>query len=255
MFTIIVGYEFYQPDPAYTQWASLEKKLKRQKIPASARPKKPEKNPAYPTKQEIALTLLKQFAKRCPFVTIKAILADCLYGSADFMKKANEIFSSSQTVSQLHSDQKVYFRGRTWHLDEYFKAYPGVSETVSVRGFGTQEVIVSSARLYVEAHQCKRFVIAIHYANETEADNRYLVATNLTWRTIDIVQVYTLRWLVEVAIEDLKVYEGWGQSTKQPDEEGSRRGLILREAVRSLSPPSPRTTGLHSTEATFVYHR
>jgi hypothetical protein len=25
----------------------------------------------------------------------------------------------------------------------------------------------------------------------------------------------------------VKVYEGWGQSTKQPDEEGSRRGLTL----------------------------
>jgi len=30
-----------------------------------------------------------------------------------------------------------------------------------------------------------------------------------------------------VTIEDRCVYEGWGQSTKQPDEEGSRRGLTL----------------------------
>jgi hypothetical protein len=53
------------------------------------------------------------------------------------------------------------------------------------------------------------------------------VVTDLTWRTIDTVQVYTLRWLVEVTTLDLKVYEGWGQSTKQPDEDGSRRSLTL----------------------------
>jgi len=32
---------------------------------------------------------------------------------------------------------------------------------------------------------------------------------------------------VETVIEDLKVYGGWGQSTKQPGVEGSRRVLIL----------------------------
>jgi hypothetical protein len=35
-----------------------------------------------------------------------------------------------------------------------------------------------------------------------------------SWRTGDIVKTYTLRWLVEVVIEDLKVHEGWGQATK-----------------------------------------
>jgi hypothetical protein len=39
-----------------------------------------------------------------------------------------------------------------------------------VRGFEDKIVNVSSARLYVEAHKCKRFVVAIHYANETEAN-------------------------------------------------------------------------------------
>ena len=32
---------------------------------------------------------------------------------------------------------------------------------------------------------------------------------------------------MEVCIEDLKVYEGWGQATKQPGVEGSSRGLTL----------------------------
>jgi len=143
------------------------------------------------------------------------------------MKEVNKIFSSTQAISQLQRDQKVQSRGRTWHLDDNDKAYPGVSKTFSIRGFEDKEVVVSSARLYVEAHKCKRFVVALHYANETSEDNRYLVATFLPWRTIDIVQAYTFRWLIEVTIEDRQVYEGWGQSFIHPDEEGSRRGLIL----------------------------
>jgi len=57
-------------------------------------------------------------------------------------------------------------------------------------------------------------VVDRSYPDET--DYRYLVASDLSWRTVDIVQAYTLRWLIEVTIEDLKVYEGWGQATKQP---------------------------------------
>jgi hypothetical protein len=60
-----------------------------------------------------------------------------------------------------------------------------------------------------------------------EQDDRYLVATDLSWRTLDIVQTYTLRWLVEGFTEDLKSYEGWAQLAKQTGEEGSSRGLSL----------------------------
>ena len=71
----------------------------------------------------------------------------------------------------------------------------------------------------------KRMVVALKY--EDESDYRYLVATDMTWRTLDVVQAYTLRWLVEVFFEDWKLYEGWGREAKQLDEEGSSRGLIL----------------------------
>ncbi|MCP4756200.1 MAG: transposase, partial [Proteobacteria bacterium] len=47
-----------------------------------------------------------------------------------------------------------------------------------------------------------------------------------SWRTLDIVQAYTLRWLVEVFFQDWKSNEGWGRLTKQPDEEGSSRSLL-----------------------------
>ena len=71
----------------------------------------------------------------------------------------------------------------------------------------------------------KRFVVALKY--EGESNYRYLVATDMTWRTMDIIQAYTLRWLVKIFFEDWKLYEGWGREAKQLDEEGSSHGLIL----------------------------
>ncbi|MBF0550020.1 MAG: hypothetical protein HQK60_05745 [Deltaproteobacteria bacterium] len=49
----------------------------------------------------------------------------------------------------------------------------------------------------------------------------------MKWRAVDIVQAYTLRWLVKVFHEDWKSYEGWGKLTKQQGDEGSSRSLIL----------------------------
>ena len=101
-----------------------------------------------------------------------------------------------------------------------------MKQRLRVRG-GTEEIEirVSSARVQVCAHGKKRFVIAMRYPDEKT--DRYLVAKDMSWRTLDIVHVYTLRWLVEVFFEDWKLNEGWGQQAKQPDEEGSSRSLIL----------------------------
>jgi len=85
--------------------------------------------------------------------------------------------------------------------------------------------MVGSARLYVCAHKTKRFIVAIKY--EEEETSRYLIASDLSWRTLDIVQGHSLRWLVEVFIQDWKSYEGWSQLTKQPGEEGARHSVIL----------------------------
>ena len=62
---------------------------------------------------------------------------------------------------------------------------------------------------------------------EGEKKYRYIVASNLSWRTLDIVEAYTLRWLVEVFFEDWKAHEGWGRLTKQTGEDGSSPSLIL----------------------------
>jgi hypothetical protein len=46
-----------------------------------------------------------------------------------------------------------------------------------------------------------------------------------------VVQGQTLRWLVEVFMQDWKSHEGWAQLTKQPGEEGARHSVILRLLV------------------------
>ena len=97
--------------------------------------------------------------------------------------------------------------------------------TLRVRGGQDIQATMSCARLNVTAQGKKRWVVALKY--EGESDYRYLVATDMTWRAIDVIQAYTLRWLVEVFFEDWKLYEGWGREAKQLDEEGSSRGLIL----------------------------
>jgi hypothetical protein len=223
--TILVGFAFYPPDPAYSAWAKADKRLKRQGVSKSKRPAPPPDNPAYPSKPQLAVGLLEQFAHDHPRVKGKAILADALDGNAVFMAQAAKPWGERQVISQLRHNQKEHYRGRSWRLDAYFRAYPGVPQTICVRGGERIEVWVSSARRYVEAHGCKRFVVAIRYPDQR--DYRYLVASELSWRTLDIVQAHTGRWLVEVAIEDLKVYEGWGQATKQPGDAGSSRGLAL----------------------------
>jgi len=84
---------------------------------------------------------------------------------------------------------------------------------------------MDAARVYVKAHGKKRFVIALRY--EGEEVYRFLVATDLSWRHKDIAEVFTLRWLVEVFIEDWKTHCGWNRLTRHRGEDGSTRGVIL----------------------------
>src|SRR5262245_46736559 len=87
----------------------------------------------------------------------------------------------------------------------------------------TVPVSVCHRGSYAETYS--RFIVAIKY--EEEECYRYLIASDLSWRTLDIVQGHTLRWLVEVFIQDWKSYEGWSPLTKQPGEEGARHSVIL----------------------------
>jgi hypothetical protein len=223
--TLPVGFAFYQPAPELSAWYKQDKVLKKQGVPKKQRPSQPPANPLYPTKQALALSLLAQFKTQHPAFKVNCITADALYGTAPFVDGASAMFSGGQVISQIRSNQKVRLHKREQNVSDYFATHPGTPHTIRIRGGQEVVAIVGSARLYVCAHKTKRFVVALKY--EGEDTYRYLIASDLTWRTLDIVQGQTLRWLVEVFIQDWKSYEGWSQLTKQPGAEGARKSVIL----------------------------
>jgi hypothetical protein len=223
--SIPVGFTFYQPAPELSAWYKKEKALKKQGVAKQQRLPKPAPNPHYPTKQDLALRLLAQFKAQHPDCRVHCITADALYGTAPFVDGASAMFGGVQVISQIRSNQKVRVHKREQHVADYFATHPGTPHTIRIRGGEEVSAIVGSARLYVCSHKTKRFVVALKY--EGEETYRYLIASDLSWRTLDIVQGHTLRWLVEVFIQDWKSHEGWSQLTKQPGNEGARHSVIL----------------------------
>jgi hypothetical protein len=99
------------------------------------------------------------------------------------------------------------------------------AQKIRIRGGEEVGAMVGSARLYVCSHYTKRFIVAIKY--EGEETYRDLMASDPTWRTLDMVQGHTLRWLVEVLVQDWKLHEDRSQLTKHPGKEGAHRRVIL----------------------------
>jgi len=200
--SIPVGFVFYQPAPELSAWYKKEKALKKQSVPPQQRPPTPALNPQYPTKQQLALRLLEAFKAQHPDIRIHCITADALYGTAPFVDDASAMFGGVQVISQIRSNQNLRVGQREQHVADYFATHPGTPHTIRIRGGDEVVVWISSARLYVCSHNTKRFIVAIKY--EEEETYRYLIASDLSWRTLDIVQGHTLRWLVEVFIQDWK---------------------------------------------------
>ena len=146
-----VGFRFYRPDPAKTEWKKTDTKLKKQGLKKNERPPEPVPNPVYPNKTGLMLDLLREFRFYHPQIRVKAILGDALYGSGWFMNQAQDVFSGIQTVSQLQKTQIVRFRNREMGVAEYFAKYPGVEVTIRIRGTEVK-VVLGSARLHVKAH-------------------------------------------------------------------------------------------------------
>jgi DDE superfamily endonuclease len=220
-----VGFAIYQPDPEKQAWVKADKQLQQQGVKKKDRPAAPPSNPQYPSKSQLVLQLLRQFQQYHAPIRVKAIVADALYGQADFMDAASDLFDGTQVISQLRQNQNIQVRQRQQSLIQYFATHSGVEQVIQIRGQAPLLATVSSLRVKVCAHGKKRFVIALKYPGESEY--RYLVATDLSWRTIDIIQAYSIRWIVEVFIEDWKSYEGWAQLAKQTGEEGTSHGLSL----------------------------
>jgi hypothetical protein len=223
--TIPVGVEFYMPDPEYTAWKKKHDKLKQQGIPSKQRPPRPLKNLDFPTKVEIAINMVKQFNVDFPNIEVNCIIADALYGIKQFFEGVLAVYSEAQIISQIRKSQNIFYRNRKQKVASYFSKHPGVAQKICIRGGKIVKATIGSLRVQVCSHGKKLFVIAVKYEGENEY--RFIIASDLSWRTIDIVEAYSQRWLVEVFIQDWKANEGWATLTKLQGEKGSRRGLIL----------------------------
>lgn len=107
---------------------------------------------------------------------------------------------------------------------DFFQPLKGKTVTLKLRH---QDKVVTYCAIKVKVKSLKRKVYLIALKYEGETDFRYLIATDMTWRDMDIIKAFSLRWLIEVFIQDWKSYEGWNQLAKQPGLDGSERGLIL----------------------------
>jgi len=223
--SIPVGFDFYMPDPKVKKWKQKDAELRKKGVPKKDRPEKPEPDTNFPKVPEIGINLLKQFLQNHSMITIDCVIADALYGTKAFLNKASSVFDGIQVISQIKKNQNVRFRNKVISVQKYFTSHPGIEQTITIRGRKKQKVMVGAARLHVCSHNQKRFVIALKY--EGEKKYRYIVANDLSWRYMDIVEAYTLRWLIEVFFEDWKASEGWGKLTKHTGKEGSSRSLIL----------------------------
>ncbi len=74
-------------------------------------------------------------------------------------------------------------------VKNYFLKHAGVPQAMCIRGDKEIMVTIGSARLHVCRHGKKLFVIALKY--EGEEEYRFIIASDRTWRTIDIVEAYS----------------------------------------------------------------
>jgi hypothetical protein len=185
--------------------------------------------------------VLETFKAQHPDVRMHAVMAAALYGTATFVDGASALVRSVHVISPIRSHQNLRVGTRDQPVAAYFATPPGTPDAIRIRGGEEVVAIVGSARLYVCAHKTKRVIVAINDA--AEETSRDLLASDLSWRTLDMVQGQTRRWLVEVVIQDWTSYEGWSQLTKQPGDEGARHRVILSLLVDHrlfLPPDQPR---------------
>jgi hypothetical protein len=223
--SIPVGFKFYSPDPALKAWQIERKAQQQTKIPRKQRTPKPERSPEHPKKYELALQLLNTFKEQFPWFKVTAVLADCLYGHRPFIEGITKIWENIQVITKMRKDQNIRCGGKEHTCESYFKSYPGWGHKITIRGREKKEILAGGGRLYVPSHEAKRFVVAMKYENEMEY--RYLIASNLSWNMKEIMELFTIRWLVECFFEDWACYQGFCSMAKQCGVEGSERPLIL----------------------------
>ncbi len=228
--TIPVGFSFFRPDPNWKKWKEEDEKLRKNGVKKSERPKKPPRDPNYPSRIAITISLMSKFQKLVPDASITAITADAAFLTTELIRGVEKLFPNTQLISQIRknalvSDGQNAKDKKGLNVEKYFANKAFTEVEIPLRGMSPKKVKLISARLYVHSQKRKFHIVALKYDEETEY--RYLVAIKLSWRAVDLVRQYSLRWLVEVVIEDWKVYDGWGRMAFQRGADGARRGVFL----------------------------
>ena len=151
-------------------------------------------------------------------------MAEALSSSGPLLDQARAIFTGVQGIGQRHQHQRVRSRGRVRSVAAYFRSFPGVPQVLRRRG-EPSAVHLGTARLHVDRHGKKHFGLARKYDGADES--RYLVATEMSWRAVDMAQARSLRGLIDVFFPDWKAHHGGVKLAKQPGAEGSGRGASL----------------------------
>jgi hypothetical protein len=225
--TIPVGFAFFRPDPGWKNWEEQDKNLRKRGITKAKRPPKPKRDPEYPMRTDILRELIDKFTKKFSYVKISAVLFDCAYLTPCFRKQLQTILPNIQIVSQIKSSQLVFDESqKRISVSDYFKNKKAKKYEFPLRGWATVKTVeYVASRLFVKSHGVKLYIIAMRYKDEQEY--RYIAATNITWRAEDVIRCYSYRWLIEVAFEDWKLYEGFGRRAMQQGADGARRGVLL----------------------------
>ena len=226
--------------------SETDKALKQQGVPPKQRPGNPAPHPQYPTKAQRALRLLETVKTHHPAGRIHAGMAEALSGTATFVDGASALCRGGQVLSHIRSNQNMRVGKRAQPVAADLAPHPGTPSSLRIRGGAEVVAMVGRARLDVCAHKTKRCLVAIQYAEEETS--RSLIASALSWRTLDRVQGHTLRGLVEVFSQDWKSYEGWSPLPTQPGNEGARHSVILSLLVdHSLFMPPDQQRQLKNT--------
>lgn len=193
-------------------------------IDTAKKPQEPQKSVQYPTKLEIVADLVEQFTEAFPELTIKATVMDSGYSKRITITDIVAATKRLQVVTQIKNTQLVTIDDEEIAVKDAFDHTKDITTTVMLRGNETT-ITYCSVKAVVNSHNSKYTIIALKYTNETEY--RYLIANDCTWRDIDVIRVYALRWLVEVFFEDWKSNGGWDTLAMQRGDDGSLRAVIL----------------------------
>lgn len=220
-----IGFSFYSPDPELKKWSQEILKLKNERVQKRLWPKKPERSSDHPKKYELAIELLSNFKKQFSHIKVHAVLADGLFGHLPFIQGVEALWENIQVITKMRKKQKIQNGNKEYSCEDFSLSYKGWEQDITIRGRDAKKVIAGGGRFFVPSHQTKRFVIAMKY--EGESEYRYLMASNLSWNMKRVMEVFSLRWLIEVFFEDWSCYNGFCSLAKQCGEEGSLRPLIL----------------------------